>query len=136
MSFILFFWLNLQVLFCYDQFDELTLLHLREFDKKQLISVETDIVVDHYKEENFEASKAGRSFAVWLFFFVPYLLAPGIKRQNVYMWSHSFLDLIKLHIWSLWIWRKKLRLLIQMTPCQPWRTGGKSDCTLENRWNY
>uniref|UniRef100_A0A2K6KGR8 Histidine kinase/HSP90-like ATPase domain-containing protein n=1 Tax=Rhinopithecus bieti TaxID=61621 RepID=A0A2K6KGR8_RHIBE len=43
-----------EVLFGYEQFDELTLLHLREFDKKQLISVETDIVVDHYKEEKFE----------------------------------------------------------------------------------
>lgn len=48
-----------QVLFCYEQFDELTLLHLREFDKKKLISVETDIVVDHYKEEKFEESKPG-----------------------------------------------------------------------------
>ncbi|KAG8557609.1 hypothetical protein GDO81_016677 [Engystomops pustulosus] len=43
-----------EVLFCYEQFDELTLLHLREFDRKKLISVETDIVVDHYKEEKFE----------------------------------------------------------------------------------
>lgn len=43
-----------EVLFCYEQFDELTLLHLREFDKKKLISVETDIVVDHYKEETYE----------------------------------------------------------------------------------
>uniref|UniRef100_H9GJD4 Heat shock protein 75 kDa, mitochondrial n=1 Tax=Anolis carolinensis TaxID=28377 RepID=H9GJD4_ANOCA len=43
-----------EVLFCYEQFDELTLLHLREFDKKKLMSVETDIVVDHYKEEAFE----------------------------------------------------------------------------------
>ncbi|XP_042294351.1 heat shock protein 75 kDa, mitochondrial [Sceloporus undulatus] len=43
-----------EVLFCYEQFDELTLLHLREFDKKKLMSVETDIVVDHYKEEKFE----------------------------------------------------------------------------------
>lgn len=48
-----------QVLFCYEQFDELTLLHLREFDKKKLISVETDIVVDHYKEEKFEESSPG-----------------------------------------------------------------------------
>ncbi|KAB5554106.1 hypothetical protein PHYPO_G00046350 [Pangasianodon hypophthalmus] len=48
---------DMEVLFCYEQFDELTLLHLREFDKKQLISVETDIVVDHYKEEKFEANK-------------------------------------------------------------------------------
>ncbi|KAL1780231.1 Heat shock 75 kDa, mitochondrial [Sigmodon hispidus] len=49
-----------EVLFCYEQFDELTLLHLREFDKKKLISVETDIVVDHYKEEKFEdTSSAG-----------------------------------------------------------------------------
>lgn len=48
-----------QVLFCYEQFDELTLLHLREFDKKKLISVETDIVVDHYKEEKFQDSKPG-----------------------------------------------------------------------------
>lgn len=47
------------MLFCYEQFDELTLLHLREFDKKKLISVETDIVVDHYKEEKFEDSKPG-----------------------------------------------------------------------------
>nr|KAF6491337.1 TNF receptor associated protein 1 [Molossus molossus] len=47
---------NMEVLFCYEQFDELTLLHLREFDKKKLISVETDIVVDHYKEEKFEDS--------------------------------------------------------------------------------
>uniref|UniRef100_A0A9L0KBR9 Heat shock protein 75 kDa, mitochondrial n=1 Tax=Equus asinus TaxID=9793 RepID=A0A9L0KBR9_EQUAS len=45
---------EVKVLFCYEQFDELTLLHLREFDKKKLISVETDIVVDHYKEEKFE----------------------------------------------------------------------------------
>ncbi|XP_058013322.1 heat shock protein 75 kDa, mitochondrial isoform X2 [Ahaetulla prasina] len=45
---------NVEVLFCYKQFDELTLLHLREFDKKKLISVETDIAVDHYKEEKFE----------------------------------------------------------------------------------
>ncbi|XP_058142544.1 heat shock protein 75 kDa, mitochondrial [Dasypus novemcinctus] len=45
---------NTEVLFCYEQFDELTLLHLREFDKKKLVSVETDIVVDHYKEEKFE----------------------------------------------------------------------------------
>ncbi|XP_051877132.1 heat shock protein 75 kDa, mitochondrial isoform X2 [Pristis pectinata] len=48
---------EMEVLFCYDQFDELTLLHLREFDKKKLISVETDIVVDHYKEEQYEGSK-------------------------------------------------------------------------------
>ncbi|KAM3916303.1 heat shock protein 75 kDa, mitochondrial [Leptodactylus fuscus] len=46
-----------EVLFCYEQFDELTLLHLREFDKKKLISVETDIVVDHYKEEKFEDTR-------------------------------------------------------------------------------
>lgn len=50
-----------QVLFCYEQFDELTLLHLREFDKKKLISVETDIVVDHYKEEKFEDTSPGDS---------------------------------------------------------------------------
>uniref|UniRef100_A0A8C6KFK3 TNF receptor-associated protein 1 n=1 Tax=Nothobranchius furzeri TaxID=105023 RepID=A0A8C6KFK3_NOTFU len=50
---------DMEVLFCYEQFDELTLLHLREFDKKKLISVETDIVVDHYKEEKFEDSKPG-----------------------------------------------------------------------------
>ncbi|XP_013865550.1 heat shock protein 75 kDa, mitochondrial [Austrofundulus limnaeus] len=48
---------DMEVLFCYEQFDELTLLHLREFDKKKLISVETDIVVDHYKEEKFEDAK-------------------------------------------------------------------------------
>ncbi|XP_077414720.1 heat shock protein 75 kDa, mitochondrial [Vanacampus margaritifer] len=48
---------DMEVLFCYEQFDELTLLHLREFDKKKLISVETDIVVDHYKEEKFEDGK-------------------------------------------------------------------------------
>uniref|UniRef100_A0A4W3HJ22 TNF receptor-associated protein 1 n=1 Tax=Callorhinchus milii TaxID=7868 RepID=A0A4W3HJ22_CALMI len=48
---------DMEVLFCFDQFDELTLLHLREFDKKKLISVETDIVVDHYKEEKYEDSK-------------------------------------------------------------------------------
>lgn len=47
------------MLFCYEQFDELTLLHLREFDKKKMISVETDIVVDHYKEEKFEDHKPG-----------------------------------------------------------------------------
>lgn len=52
------------MLFCYEQFDELTLLHLRDFDKKKLISVETDIVVDHYKEEKFEDSKPGT--ALWL----------------------------------------------------------------------
>ncbi|KAM8961726.1 heat shock protein 75 kDa, mitochondrial [Pelodytes ibericus] len=46
-----------EVLFCYEQFDELTLLHLREFDRKKLISVETDIVVDHYKEEKFDGDK-------------------------------------------------------------------------------
>ncbi|XP_028913747.1 heat shock protein 75 kDa, mitochondrial [Ornithorhynchus anatinus] len=46
---------HMEVLFCYEQFDELTLLHLREFDKKKLISVETDIVVDHYKEDKFES---------------------------------------------------------------------------------
>lgn len=48
---------DMEVLFCYEQFDELTLLHLQEFDKKKMISVETDIVVDHYKEEKFEDSK-------------------------------------------------------------------------------
>ncbi|XP_005990726.1 heat shock protein 75 kDa, mitochondrial [Latimeria chalumnae] len=48
---------DMEVLFCYEQFDELTLLHLREFDKKKLISVETDIVVDHYKEEKFKDSR-------------------------------------------------------------------------------
>ena len=48
------------MLFCYEQFDELTLLHLKEFDKKKLISVETDIVVDHYKEEKFQDSKPGK----------------------------------------------------------------------------
>ncbi|XP_053551154.1 heat shock protein 75 kDa, mitochondrial [Bombina bombina] len=46
-----------EVLFCYEQFDELTLLHLREFDRKKLISVETDIVVDHYKEDKFEDNR-------------------------------------------------------------------------------
>lgn len=50
-----------QVLFCFEQFDELTLLHLREFDRKKLISAETDIVVDHYKEENFQDSKPGKT---------------------------------------------------------------------------
>lgn len=53
--------LCLQVLFCYEQFDELTLLHLREFDRKKLISVETDIVVDHYKEEKYQDSKPGKT---------------------------------------------------------------------------
>ncbi|NXP41806.1 TRAP1 protein, partial [Leiothrix lutea] len=48
---------DMEVLFCYEQFDELTLLHLREFDKKKLISVETDIVVDHFKEEKFEETR-------------------------------------------------------------------------------
>ncbi|MBN3305123.1 TRAP1 protein, partial [Amia calva] len=48
---------DMEVLFCFEQFDELTMLHLREFDKKKLISVETDIVVDHYKEEKYEDSK-------------------------------------------------------------------------------
>uniref|UniRef100_A0A671RVE8 Heat shock protein 75 kDa, mitochondrial n=1 Tax=Sinocyclocheilus anshuiensis TaxID=1608454 RepID=A0A671RVE8_9TELE len=48
---------DMEVLFCFEQFDELTLLHLREFDRKKLISVETDIVVDHYKEEKFQDSK-------------------------------------------------------------------------------
>ncbi|MEE6518293.1 hypothetical protein FKM82_029214 [Ascaphus truei] len=47
-----------EVLFCYEQFDELTLLHLREFDRKKLISLETDIVVDHYKEEKFEDNQS------------------------------------------------------------------------------
>lgn len=56
----------LQVLFCYEQFDELTLLHLREFDKKKMISVETDIVVDHYKEEKFEDSKPGQLLRSYL----------------------------------------------------------------------
>lgn len=55
-----------QVLFCYEQFDELTLLHLREFDKKKLISVETDIVIDHYKEEKFEDRSPGPFFlSLW-----------------------------------------------------------------------
>lgn len=53
--------LFLQVLFCFEQFDELTLLHLREFDRKKLISAETDIVVDHYKEEKFQDSKPGKT---------------------------------------------------------------------------
>nr|XP_040046781.1 heat shock protein 75 kDa, mitochondrial-like isoform X3 [Gasterosteus aculeatus aculeatus] len=48
---------DMEVLFCYEQFDELTLLHLREFDSKKMISAETDIVVDHYKEEKFEDTK-------------------------------------------------------------------------------
>ncbi|KAM8843960.1 heat shock protein 75 kDa, mitochondrial [Spinachia spinachia] len=48
---------DMEVLFCYEQFDELTLLHLREFDGKKMISAETDIVVDHYKEEKFEDTK-------------------------------------------------------------------------------
>nr|XP_033819537.1 heat shock protein 75 kDa, mitochondrial isoform X2 [Geotrypetes seraphini] len=48
---------DMEVLFCYEQFDELTLLHMREFGKKKLISVETDIVVDHYKEESFQDSR-------------------------------------------------------------------------------
>lgn len=48
---------EMEVLYCYEQFDELTLLHLREFDKKKMISVETDIVVDHYKEEKYQESK-------------------------------------------------------------------------------
>lgn len=53
-------WFFRQALFCFEQFDELTLLHLREFDRKKLISVETDIVVDHYKEDKFQDSKAGK----------------------------------------------------------------------------
>ncbi|KAL0626549.1 Heat shock protein 75 kDa, mitochondrial [Plecturocebus cupreus] len=40
------------------QFDELTLLHLHEFDKKKLISVETDIIMDHYKEKFEDGSPA------------------------------------------------------------------------------
>uniref|UniRef100_A0AAZ3NNQ2 Heat shock protein 75 kDa, mitochondrial n=1 Tax=Oncorhynchus tshawytscha TaxID=74940 RepID=A0AAZ3NNQ2_ONCTS len=52
---------DMEVLFCYEQFDELTLLHLREFDKKKLISVETDIVVDHYKEEKYQDIKPGKT---------------------------------------------------------------------------
>uniref|UniRef100_H3CNJ8 Heat shock protein 75 kDa, mitochondrial n=1 Tax=Tetraodon nigroviridis TaxID=99883 RepID=H3CNJ8_TETNG len=46
---------DMEVLFCYEQFDELTLLHLRA-NKKKMISVE-DIVVDHNKEEKFEEHK-------------------------------------------------------------------------------
>uniref|UniRef100_A0A672S4N9 TNF receptor-associated protein 1 n=1 Tax=Sinocyclocheilus grahami TaxID=75366 RepID=A0A672S4N9_SINGR len=52
---------DMEVLFCFEQFDELTLLHLREFDRKKLISVETNIVVDHYKEEKFHDSKPGKT---------------------------------------------------------------------------
>uniref|UniRef100_A0AAJ7WKS5 Heat shock protein 75 kDa, mitochondrial n=1 Tax=Petromyzon marinus TaxID=7757 RepID=A0AAJ7WKS5_PETMA len=39
-----------EVLLCYDPYDELTLLHLGSFSGRRLLSVETDIVVDHYKE--------------------------------------------------------------------------------------
>ncbi|XP_029015870.1 heat shock protein 75 kDa, mitochondrial [Betta splendens] len=45
---------NHEVLFCYKDYDEVTVLRLGEFDKKRLMSVEADIVVDHYKEEKFE----------------------------------------------------------------------------------
>uniref|UniRef100_A0A2K5F8F8 Histidine kinase/HSP90-like ATPase domain-containing protein n=1 Tax=Aotus nancymaae TaxID=37293 RepID=A0A2K5F8F8_AOTNA len=53
----------------------LTLLHLREFDKKQLISVETDTIVDHYKEEKFKdgspaaerlSEKETEDFMAWM----------------------------------------------------------------------
>lgn len=72
-----------QVLFCYEQFDELTLLHLREFDKKKLISVETDIVVDHYKEENFEESRPGIMRFPW-----PFLLH-AVLLPWVCLFQHS-----------------------------------------------
>uniref|UniRef100_A0A8C4NAI9 TNF receptor-associated protein 1 n=1 Tax=Eptatretus burgeri TaxID=7764 RepID=A0A8C4NAI9_EPTBU len=45
---------DIEVLFCYDQFDELVLLRLDQFLRNKLVSVETDIAVDHFKEEKFE----------------------------------------------------------------------------------
>lgn len=48
-----------QVLFCYKDYDELTVLRLGEFDNKRMMSIESDIVVDHYKEEKFEDSIPG-----------------------------------------------------------------------------
>lgn len=42
---------NYEVLFCYDPYDEITLMQLKYFNKKQLFSVENEIVSDMYKDE-------------------------------------------------------------------------------------
>lgn len=95
----------LQVLFCYEQFDELTLLHLREFDKKKLISVETDIVVDQYKEEKSEDGSSGQ---------LPSCLGPGLAcglggwgggPRGLFIWGRlcSFIsEVLTLHKRSFW----------------------------------
>lgn len=79
-----------QVLFCYEQFDELTLLHLREFDKKKLISVETDIVVDHYKEEKFENSSPGQ-------------LLTSLQHVGPLQPAHGFTQPMKEAAWKLFM---------------------------------
>ncbi|XP_070554261.1 heat shock protein 75 kDa, mitochondrial-like [Ptychodera flava] len=46
---------NYEVLFCYDEYDELSLLQLREFDKKIVTSVENEIMATSDKETSTEA---------------------------------------------------------------------------------
>lgn len=66
---------DIEVFFCFEQFDEFILLYFCEFDKKKLIFVEMDIVVDYYKEEKFEdrflvveclLEKEMEEFMVWM----------------------------------------------------------------------
>ena len=42
---------NTEVLFCFEPYDELVLLQLREFDRKQLTSVEKEMRQDSKSEE-------------------------------------------------------------------------------------
>ncbi|XP_002734835.2 heat shock protein 75 kDa, mitochondrial-like [Saccoglossus kowalevskii] len=45
---------NFEVLFCYDEYDELSLLQLREFDKKIVTSVENEMMATSDKETTLE----------------------------------------------------------------------------------
>lgn len=49
---------NLEVLFCYDPYDEITMLQLKNYHGKQLFSVENEIVADMFKTEK-DTEKSG-----------------------------------------------------------------------------
>ena len=55
-----------EVLFCYDEYDELTMLQLREWDRKVMRSVETEMVQGSEESKETETSKLNLTYWIWL----------------------------------------------------------------------
>jgi HSP90 family molecular chaperone len=71
---------DVEVLFCFEPYDELVLLQLREFDRKQLTSVEKDMRQDSGADKPTDADAGMQCNNLFLLAFQSYLMIPQQKN--------------------------------------------------------